>query len=237
MSTITPELRENDLFIALCEALRWWISFDAAQLRIIRDKGNQLTGEDVRRIAIQYNFVRNIRKTDENCARIAEEFNNHHLGQSELYARALQIINIIHLLTSFNGNIRLVSGATKIAWFVSPEGWTPFDRLTSAAVEVRNTDTQVRMENYYRALEQSNFLEAAKNISQAIGERLASLPGTKVLDKLLMLRGDKLWTSRLRPLTIAFADTLPCVLKSQLIDIGNAIVNDPQCEFWRGAPQ
>lgn len=237
MNPIPLNLKNNDLFVALCEALRWWLAFDAAQLRIISNRKNKLCADDVRQIAKQYNFIRNIRNADTNCTYIAKQFNKINFNGDTLNNRVQKILDLIKIISSMNGNIRIVSGVTKIAWFASPKGWTPFDRLASAAVGVQDSDAQVRMTHYYQALEQSNFLAAANQIDRVMDAKLGSLPGTKVLDKLLMMRGDKKWASQLRPMSLAFGDALPCVLKSQLFDVGNAIVNDPACQFRLGASQ
>lgn len=55
---------------------------------------------------------------------------------------------------------------------------------------IGGTSADVRMLNFYRRLVERNFSDVAKEIQQALDvHRLMDLHGTRVLDKLMMLRG------------------------------------------------
>jgi hypothetical protein len=60
---------------------------------------------------------------------------------------------------------------------------------------IGGTSADVRMLNFYRRLVERNFSDVAKEIQQALDvHRLMDLHGTRVLDKLMMLRGaDPTW--------------------------------------------
>ncbi len=214
---IPERLAEKNLFVALCERLRWWLWFDAPRQRLIEEHGG-LTPDDVHQIAGTYRFARNLHNKS-----IEELIESLSLAAQDdfttLEARAEQLAGIIDRLhTQHATRFRLMSGTTKLFWFVRPEGWTPCDKLARAGLGTGGQAPIDQMKRFYRRLDEVDFLEHAAALDRSIAEHgLPPLSGTRVLDVLLMTLGDPpAWAQR-REMSMAFAKSLPNSLQSSLI--------------------
>lgn len=232
-------LTKEDLFLALCEAYRWWLTFDGPQTRIVLKKPEPgLLISDVKNIALTYNFIRNLSGKNRDHTYVADRINEFR-GQTwtSFDARAADIesaVNAIYANTS--GKHRLVSGTTKLSWFVAPDNWTPFDRLAAQAVKAKSQDTVKRMRQFYSILDDMNFLDRAKAINGHLSNTMfAELGGCRVLDKYLMLKGDDTWALDVKNFAKAFANSLPDTMKTEIFSVGKQILNDQDCQLDIGA--
>ncbi|WP_152564520.1 hypothetical protein [Neorhizobium vignae] len=216
-------MAEKNLFIALCERLRWWLWFDAPRQRLIAVHGG-LTPDDVREIAGYYRFARNLHNDG-----IDELIESLSLAANQdfptLEARAKQLAGIIdghH--TQHTTRFRLMSGTTKLFWFVRPEGWTPCDRLARAGLGTGGQGPIDQMTRFYRRLDEIDLVEHAAALDHFIADHgLPSLSGTRVLDVLLMMLGDTPSLGERRELAMAFANSLPDALQQSLISLGEQL--------------
>lgn len=220
---IPEHLAEKNLFIALCERLRWWLWFDAPRLRLI-EAHEGLSQDDVRQIARHYGFARNL--PDDGIDQLIEKLS--HAGRQDcptLEARAEQLAQIIddhH--AQHNTHFRLVSGTTKLFWFVCPAGWTPCDRLARAGLGSGGYHPIGKMMSFYRRLDELGFLELAATLDEDLANHgLPPLEGARVFDALLMLLGDTAALPAKRELAMAFGNSLPNALKRSLISLGEQL--------------
>jgi hypothetical protein len=230
---------EEDFFLAICEALRWWLSFDGPQTGLVQNRPVPgLTKKDVRNIAFTYNFSRNLSAHDDDIQYVAHRINAF-FGRTwdDLDSRAAEIEAAIADIREHGGrDLNLVSGTTKLSWFVSPTNWTPFDRLAAQSVKAKHQNTVKRMRQFYAKLDDIAFLPCAKNIEDHLSSTLFSgLGGCRVLDKYLMLNGEEIWASGAKELTTAFVNSLPDTMKIDLLRVGEAILSDPSSQLDLGA--
>jgi hypothetical protein len=220
---IPERLAEKNLFIALCERLRWWLWFDAPRQRLIEKHGG-LTPDDVRQIAGHYRFARNLHNDS-----IEELIKSLSLAAREdfetLESRAEQLAGIIDQLhTQHATRFRLMSGTTKLFWFVRPEGWTPCDKLARAGLGTGGQAPIDQMKRFYRRLDEVGFLEHAAALDRSItGHGLPPLSGIRVLDVLLMIVGDAPALAERRETAMAFANSLPDALQQSVISLGEEL--------------
>jgi hypothetical protein len=234
-TSVAEPLASHPLFLALAEGLRWWLNFDGPQRHLCLTQAGKLTRADVRRIALNYNFARNLPSEDQRIDDVAYEINRFS-GKtwSTLDARAIEIEKTILKIKAIGAtNVHIVSGATKLTWFVSPTNWTPFDRLAAAAVGARNVNLLARMRAYYRTLDERGYLRAASAICRHLdAEDLGAVGGERVLDKLLMMNSpDDKAAQGFRYMARAFPAALSSSMRTSLIRVGEAIVSDPACRF------
>ncbi|KIQ01095.1 hypothetical protein RU07_16020 [Agrobacterium tumefaciens] len=216
-----PEcMAKKNLFVALCERLRWWLWFDAPQQRLI-EAHSGLVLNDVHQIAGYYRFARNLHNDS-----IEELIKSLSLAAREdfatLEARAEQLSGIIDRLhTQHATRFRLMSGTTKLFWFVRPEGWTPCDRLARAGLRTGGQRPIDQMMHFYRRLDGIGFLQVSAALDRSIGDHgLPPLSGTRVFDVLLMMLGDAPALAERRKMAMAFANSLPDALQQSVISLG-----------------
>lgn len=233
---VPEDLKNEPVFLALCEALRWWFYFDGPQIALCNDKEGRLSVDDVRRIAVAYNFGRNLSSEDEDVQALADIVNGLS-GQSwpTLSERAKKLKPLIKEIQKKAGRrkIRMVSGTTKLSWFVAPENWTPFDRLAARAAGATKIDTMDRMLEFYKKLDGMGYLAASQAITRHLETAgLDEVRGEKVLDKRLMLsvQTDKSAES-FRDVARGFGEALPKGLREQVFEVGRAIIADPACRI------
>lgn len=232
--TVSPELMKAPLFLALCEGLRWWLCFDGPQTALCRGSGGRVRVADVRRIAYQYNFSRLLSQDDQSVQKIAEKVNEFaERPWVTMDSRAEDIEKaVIELMESGATNRRLVSGMTKLTWFIAPKHWTPFDRLAAEAAHAKEIDALARMRSFYRRLEAARFLETSRAIQAHLNTGgLGEMGGERVLDKLLMMKARGPSADNLKTLATGFAQCLPPTLETAVIRTGENIVGDPTCHL------
>ena len=60
---------------AVVEAVRWWLAFDGPRSKMVSRNANKLTRDDVRAIALTYNFRRNLPSYDSGVDVVREHVN------------------------------------------------------------------------------------------------------------------------------------------------------------------
>lgn len=229
MNTLTSDLQDEPGFAAICESVRWWFNFDGPQLRKIERQREGMMMDDARRIALTYNFARNLPTEYARARQVVDEVNAY---RGKVYAtlgeRADRIeATVLQLQREGATTKRLVSGVTKLTWFVSPKDWTPFDRLAATAIGAKNADTLARMRNYYRKLDEIGFLGFARRIDRlSSGTPFAAIGGTRILDKFLMFRGDMAWTDNVRPIAVSLTDAMPPDWRDELIRFAGTVIHE-----------
>ncbi|OVE88121.1 hypothetical protein B7W89_19630 [Agrobacterium tumefaciens] len=217
---IPEHLAEKNLFIAICERLRWWLWFDGPRQRVIKAHGG-LMPDDVREIALYYRFARNLHD-DSICELIESLSLAAQQDFATLEARAEQLAGVIdshHRLHATR--FRLMSGTTKLFWFVRPDGWTPCDRLARAALRTGGQRPIDQMMHFYRRLDAIGFPQLAAVLDRSIADHgLPPLSGARVLDVLMMILGDAPALAKRREIAVAFANCLPNSMQSSLISLG-----------------
>ena len=232
---------ETDLLRgSIFEGVRWWFAFDGLQTTAIAKNDSKITADQVRTIASQYNFRRNIPSEIDRVQLVADAVNTFS-GQtySTFDQRAAMIeasIDSLHtklVETSPKGKaFRIVSGMTKLTWFVTPQNWTPFDRLAASAVGVKKTDVVKRMRAYYQKLDSIGFSDVAARIAEhAKGTPFEQVSGERILDKFLMFKGEKIWTEAALPIANGFPDALPHQWRQELYDFTDKVLNDAACRL------
>lgn len=224
---------------AVVEAVRWWLAFDGPRSKMVSRNANKLTRDDVRAIALTYNFARNLPSYDSGVDVVCEHvnifsgrgFRSFSERASEL---AVSIQSIQEQLASpeRKKNFRIVSGMTKLTWFVAPDNWTPFDRLAAKAVRARSADTLDRMVEFYRKLDESGFAESSEIITNCgQGTPFQGMSGERILDKYLMGYGEPEWTASMLQENSAFEESLPPTWRSDLIAFKDSVLQSSATKF------
>lgn len=235
---IIADMVRAPLYTALCDGLRWWLAFDGPRSQIIANRPHLgLTVDDIRSIALNYNFVRNLSAKTEEVQAVADEINRF-AGKTwdSLDARAAEVEKSIRRIRKTGGrSLNLVSGTTKLSWFIASENWTPFDRLAAKAVRANRIDTIQRMRQFYEKLDAMDFIEKARVIDSHMSRaKLGNLSGCRILDKLLMISGEDDWRRSTQSMAEGFLRSLPEGLLADFNAVAIAILNDPRCHFDLG---
>lgn len=239
IETMPTETKHKHLYWAVVEHYRTWLAFDGIErLRISREK-NAIDAKSVRRIAIEYRINRGILATknnkgnkivgrDDHAQAIAE-----HLNQvvardwpDSLTARAQKCIEIAEWARENEHTSGvLVSAATKLMWFLCPDGWTLFDRFAAKAVAAKGRNPSDQARDFFKILGERGFVESAGQINSILeSSTLTSLSGERVIDKFLMLSGaDKTWTERVINVCEPFTQLLPGATKIELEKLAQRI--------------
>ncbi|MDV7145645.1 hypothetical protein R3X27_23425 [Tropicimonas sp. TH_r6] len=221
---------------AVTEGVRWWFQFDGPQQLLIERNKGHITREHVRAIASTYNFGRNLVGGDPGVDHVVSAVNTFAGKTFPTYrSRAEAIAETVPRLqesvageTNSGKAFRLVSGMTKLTWFVAPERWTPFDRLAAKAVGANNQDLLKRMKSFYEKLDGIGFVELSAAIAESAKKTsFAQVTGERILDKYLMFNGEPAWTNATLPMVKAYQDTLPGTLKRELAEFQEAVATGP----------
>jgi len=230
---------------AVYEAVKWWFAFDGILTHQIKQQSGQITMHQTRAVANLYNFGRNMPTEDARVQHVVEAVNGF---SGKVYptfdSRAADIEQAITTLHSEltrsspdNKAFRIISGMTKLTWFVAPENWTPFDRLACAAVSIRTVDSVKRMRNFYRKLDAIGYAEKSAQI-KAIAQNtpFPAISGERILDKFLMFNGEDEWTAATVPSALAFPMALPAEWRNALMTFSDSIVADKNCHLALDEP-
>jgi hypothetical protein len=235
------EFSKDDLMrAAVYETVKWWFAFDGILTYQIEQQSGRITMQQVRAVANTYNFGRNLPPED---ARVQHVVNSVNLFSGKVYtsfdSRAAEIEKTITALHSElkgsspnNKAFRIVSGMTKLTWFVAPENWTPFDRLACAALNIRTVDSIKRMRKFYKKLDAIGYAEKSAQI-RAIAQNtpFSAISGERILDKFLMFNGEDEWTAATVPSALAFPMALPAEWRNALKTFSDSILADDSCHL------
>jgi hypothetical protein len=179
------------LTIAVLERARWWLNVDAPLRAQVINDGGQLTPHTVYSIAKHYKVRRNIGEADQ-LAEIADYLNARiETWPANLPNRAQWCIEAAQALQK---DLDLAhtpySAITKLVWFLRPEGWTLYDSYAQCALGAGGADAKARFSQFYGALNEHGFVEAAAAIDTALAQTTwPDLGGARILDAYLMHQG------------------------------------------------
>ena len=130
---------------------------------------------------------------DTHAEGLARLLNAEYPWPTSLVERSKRCAHVVHQAKTMGYTKKLeASAVTKFSWFAQPASWTVYDSLAARAMRIEGTSADGCMLNFYRRLAERRFAEVAKEIQQVLDEHpWIDLHGTRVLDKLMMLRGAK----------------------------------------------
>ena len=163
----------------------------------LRLQQEPLDGVAVRRIAKEYKFIQWIPRdkgqhADVNADGVAQIVNQalpnwpQGLDARSAFcaARANQALGAKYTVNP------LMSGMTKLLWFVRPDGWTIYDRFAATGLGLGNADAITKATHFYDNLNRRGFDEFAAEINGTLTQHgFDTLFGERIIDKLLMLAG------------------------------------------------
>jgi len=234
MNAVSANVAKEYLYWAVVEHVRGWLGEDGAFRQAIEQKEGKLDGVTLRRIAVVYNVNRGIRakdpQGDKHADRLAALLNASRPWPSDLVARAEKCLKVAtEAKTLGHTSGLLASGVTKFSWFAQPEGWTVYDRFVSRAMETKSQETGQRMIEFYQKLQNNGFPELAEKIQMALDEaNIMDLHSTRVLDKLMMLRGadvsETAWADNFRGACRGFLNILPHEWRQAVENLASHVV-------------
>lgn len=202
---IPAEERKRLLEIAFKEHYLRWIQGDSEDYhQIHRIDGGTLKAPILRRIAERYRVNRGIRRLEggkgdpigEELAEIltaavpdlADRPIRDRWNATESVAedcrRAMQQRFKNHKVKP------IVSGVTKLTWFLAPRGWTMYDRLTRESVGVGRMATAKQATEFYDQLSRRQFCSRVETMQAVLKDHgFENLFAERVIDKFLMLAG------------------------------------------------
>lgn len=178
-----------------------WRAVNAPFMKELTEDGLGLTGDLVRRIAIEYGVSRGIRsdKDDEDkthATAVAAELDDLVKGDWPGKSLTEQAEACIDAATALNGenhtNGVQISAVTKLVWFLSPEGWTLFDKYASEAVGAKGSKNLAKAKDFYKKLDGRGFVKLAEDINLTLKDHSWDCRyAERIIDKFLWLNGAK----------------------------------------------
>lgn len=200
---------------AVMEHCRDWACFDGPVRAAVAAARGELDAALLRRIARKLHVNRGIRSGDGNAWALAERLNwcaAERWDGLDLPGRVEECIAAARWAEE-NGHTRgaLVSAATKLMWFLRPEGWTMFDRVAAEAMGFWEGRVPDRARSYYRALHERGFAEFTGEANRILRRNgLGALHGERVVDRFLVLSAvEPRWISRVTGRTGDFLAAQP----------------------------
>lgn len=163
--------------LALIGYYRFWLMNDHHLVRLVGQTG--LNAASTGRIANVYSFSRSIPKgTTEGLVkkikRVAANWPNN------MATQAKKCIKVGH-------DTNVYSGASKLMWFLKPDGWTPYDSFAAKTLRCGNGSSADKMEKFYARFEQ--FALKTKGLAPLVAKVEPRLHAERVLDQFLVLHG------------------------------------------------
>ena len=196
------------LRIALTEHYLCWLAGDGEDYHQIHDKdrdGGRLAPSVLRRIAKRYNVNRGIirpkgTKGDPSAKKLAEILTDAttELRDLEIRDRWRETRSVAEdcrqaMEDCFSGTEvkQIVSGVTKLTWFLAPRGWAMFDSFAGKAVGVgQRNKAEERAEEFYDQLSSRGFCDHVNKVQEVLNHHhFEYLFAERVIDKFLMLVG------------------------------------------------
>jgi len=171
-------------------------SSDKCLLNELQEQNSAYNAELMIKVSTIFGVIRNVRRDGD------RELVTSHLNQivdgtwseKKLSEKAAACNSAIAPLKPEHTEGEIMSLATKLAWFVSPKGWTLYDNLAANALGAMagtGRKKRTRWEHFYQILEQRRFIDCASAIDLTIAESSApELFGERVIDKCLWLMGN-----------------------------------------------
>lgn len=196
--------------LAVLDAYKWWIVHDFGFLQLTgvldadgkrTERTGKLTGDTLRTIARAYSVNRNVPLGDDQglANKLAGDLNNipeNHLSLS-LAQRAKALctwvaVNPLEYRKRGSGEAQskmVASAASKLTWFMAPEGWTIFDKFVGAAVLGKPGSGVQQMRSFYKSIADTWDEAAAQLAHASAAHGFSPLLGARIADKFLFLNG------------------------------------------------
>lgn len=192
---------DRQVYWATLAYVRWWLAVDGPLLGALKTERG-FTAPLLRRVAVRYNVNRGLLQPKGQCRGqdraadgvIALLRDAEKTWPADLAGRAAKCVEVAEKALDENHTDKLqVSGVSKFMWFLKPEEWTLFDRFTAAGMGIpAHWDRRSQFEAFYAALAEADFVGAVRRIQAVIASSsLPKLPASRVLDALLMARGQR----------------------------------------------
>lgn len=181
-------------FLAVLDHLRTWERFDGpVRARIESDGG--LTAYTAAAVSIEYGLMQSLpwKGGFDRFRTVAELVNRAADGLDVSASLSSKCAVVTGLATQIHekadGGSRPYSAASKLFWFVSPHHWTMFDQHAFRAIYRPDHGREHDFPDFYKALDRLGFCSAADGLDEIARSLGMTAHGTRILDKLLMLRG------------------------------------------------
>ncbi|MGR4844596.1 hypothetical protein ACIPSK_18550 [Rhizobium sp. LARHSG275] len=222
----------------------WWASHDLAYLKRIGQTG-AIDAQLVRSIAKDYGIARGIRKEKNDpdgeisarrATRIAEAVNRRNRDFSACESMTDRFNLCLDIVTELKGNhddndrlthYDLVSGVTKLSWFVAPDGWTMFDRLAAEALGIKSGTAREKAVKFYERLANAEFAALTQEMNAALehnGLAARHFHAERIVDQYLWLSASNpVGRSLIINKISAFLDAIGSEQSRRLLKMGKMI--------------
>ena len=213
-SSLPDETRR--LFWAVVGYSRWWLSTDAPFLKRIVRNGGSLDVETASKIMTNYNVARGFENKGTAAFSLAIQCANDRAlgwpsGLQDRYTFCRSLADEWQAIKATRHH--QISAATKVMWFLRPQGWTMFDSYAAKGMGASSA------EQFYTALEMNGFSAAVDQLGSVIANsEWPSLPANKIIDFFLMQRGNFGGTDQIRDATV-YLDALPATARETLVNL------------------
>lgn len=246
---INSDYQMSLLALAAADSVRWWLNVDGPVLSMIddasvtQDRRGALTAQTVGAISKLYGFRRSMLGTASHDRMVAEVVSSHVRQEGCLEEQAKSLRALVERLTVQAAQLegktvrKLASGTSKLAWFVEPEGWTPFDSIAADGLKIPNGNALTRMVRFYAALDKIEFHALSRRLNEQvdrseIGCYVSSrnrVRGERIIDRFLMFMGmSDVRRATETAIPRAFVKCLPEPTQSRLIALMGAIRDDAE---------
>ena len=237
--------QDAEVFWSTIAYLRCWWATDGINVKAIQRAG-AMTPELLREIAKEYKVNRGIPRADvvdigdddNDCddddyhrdpvardlaALLNRDRGDWPVGLVERADRCCRILRIAQASKLFYRD--QISAVTKFMWFLKPEGWTMFDRYAANGLGVDSRLPALqRMQAFYGALAERGFEEVCARMQKRIDDSaFKGLPAGRILDTLLMARGDRGGDAETVARLKDFLSLLPLDTGGQLVNLAWAL--------------
>ncbi|MFC5373813.1 hypothetical protein ACFPIF_14700 [Brevundimonas faecalis] len=202
---------------------RWWLMIDGLLLKKVRRDG--LTPKTLRAILINYDVNRAV--SDANALRFIDHVHAANatwpddlLGRSQVCAGFARDAKALGLTTKEHA-----SAATKVMWFLQPNGWTLFDSYAATGAGISKALTGVdRMLAFYERLDERGFCDVAEVMQREVERSvLPDISAARILDSMLMASGGRGNESEALRETQDFVDLLATSTAGGLIGLAESL--------------
>jgi len=184
--------------LAMIGYYRFWLITDHNLTQMVGKNG--MNGASVASIANQYSFSRTIENGT--AARLAETVTAlASVWPTTMRDRAEECISIGEAVGTY-------SGASKLMWFLKPDGWTPYDSYAAKALRCGYGPSPTKMRQFYSQFEK--LQDKTDGLAELVDKIEPRLHVERVLDQFLVLHGmpDSAFKNR-RDELLSFVDALP----------------------------
>lgn len=185
------------LHAATVEHIRFWWGDDGIDFGRIKAR-RKVGTDDVRRIFTRYRVGRGLLKSNDTGLDIGANGVSGLLNKEIRFwpATMKQRCNFIvrlseEALQKGYSKGRLISGFSKIVWFMRPTGWTLYDSYAADALQIpKQLGAVDKVSRFYACLEDLGFVEACDRMRITVNDsNFPTLWPERIVDKALWIRG------------------------------------------------